>query len=261
MKKIWFILLVAMACQPKKSTEVAQLSATITPPLPALISIDAASQLVSNYLQHPKLNLHNYTLGGVFPVMDFTPDSTNEGILMWYCFDAATRQVFMAVENYAHYDTANLPKHPIQPVLQKPETSFTYSGASPAEKDVKTFILSQKVTGTSSTIDNASVARYVNSFDSLMQKTVDAAGESYQKYPFNYFIWGDDYNTFVSWAGKDGFIRYYLAYGEQYKSNRVRIVLTATDKDGNTKTGGEQLLNTGDGQGLQSGWPPPPPIL
>lgn len=248
-------MLVAVACQSKKTTEVSQLTEPASPP--ALISIDDASLLISDYLRNSRIDISNYSLGGVLPVADFTPDATNEGLLMWYCFNATTKQLFMAVEPYQHYDTANLPRTPIQPVLRMPETTFLYTGASPSEKDVKEFILNQKITGTSSDIDNAMVTRYVNSFDSLMNTYTDEVGKVYQAYPFNYFIWGADYKTFASWAGKDGFIRYYLGYGEQYKPNRIRIVLIATDKDGNTITGGMEL-NDGGGQGLQTGWPPPP---
>jgi hypothetical protein len=259
MKKALLLLLITAACQPKQTTtEASQLMASA--PKPALITIDNASELISNYLMHPRIELRNYTLGGAFPVADFTPDVGNEGLLMWYCFDALSKQVFMAVEPYVHYDTAKLPQAPIQPVLRKPESTFLYNGPSPSKNDVMTFLLDQKLTGPSTELDNATATRYVKSFDSLMSKTIDDRGEPYQKYPFNYFIWGADYKTFVSWAGADGYIRYYLAYGEKYKSNRIRIVLFATDKDGNTKTGIQLHENSG-GQGLQNGWPPPPPII
>jgi hypothetical protein len=257
MKKIWMIVLVALTgCQAKKSTTEA-LQQAIPLSEQTLISIDDASLLISDYLTNSRVDLSSYTLGGVLPVADFIPDEKNEGLLMWYCFDAATKQLFMAVEPYQHYDTANLPKAPVQAALKKPETTFLYTGASPTEKNVKDFILNQKITGPSTRIDNALVSRFVTSFDSLMQKTTDGAGVTYQKYPFNYFIWGTDYKTFVNWAGKDGFIRYYLGFGERYKPNRIRIILIATDKDGNTKTGTLELYDDG-GQGLQNGWPPPP---
>ncbi|MCW5910122.1 MAG: hypothetical protein KIT62_03560 [Cyclobacteriaceae bacterium] len=256
MKRLWLIVVVAMACQAKKTTtEVLQLSVPAAPP--ALISIDTASQIISDYLTNPRIDLSQRALGGVFPVSDFTPDAKNEGLLMWYCFDAAAKQLFMAIEPYLHYDAEKLPRYPIQLILRRPVNTYLYNGASPTEKDVKDFLLNQKLIGTSADIDNATATRYVKSFDSLMNTMVDASGQRYQEYPFNYFIWGADYKTFISWAGADGYIRYDLAFNDKDKPNRVRIVLIATDKDGNTVTGAQGFKEPG-GQGIQNGWPPPP---
>ncbi|MBX2899811.1 MAG: hypothetical protein KF775_09170 [Cyclobacteriaceae bacterium] len=259
MKKPVFILLaVLVACQAKKTdTETQSVAATAAAPS-FFIALDPASQMISDYLVHPTLDLSRYTLGGVFPVSDFMPDNKNEGLLMWYCFDTSRKQIFMAIEPLHHYDTASLPKAPLQAILKKPEQTFLYTNPSPAPADVKDFILNQKLTGASANLGQAVAARYVKSFDSLMQKTQDAAGKSYQKYPLNYFIWWNDYKTFVSWAGTDGYIRYYYGFDEGHTPNRIRIVLIAADKNGNTITGAQARSEDGGGEGLQNGWPPPP---
>ena len=258
MKRVYVLALLALACQTKKtSTDVSQL---MTPaPTKALISLDTASQIIADYLTQSRISLSQYTLGGVFPVSDFTPDASNEGVLMWYCFNASTKKIFMVVEPYTHYDTSKLPSQPIQPFLRQPENWFTYVGPAPTEKDVKTFLLNQKEIGASRALDNATAVRYVNSFDSLMNRTLDEGAQRYQKYPFNYFIWGADYKTFVTWPGTKGYVRYYLAYNEEHTPNRIRIVLMAADQDGNTITGkGISTNGSSSGQGLQNGWPPPP---
>lgn len=199
--------------------------------------------------------------GGSFPASAFRVASTNQGILLWYCFKGGNNpQMFLALEQLKDYDPANMPTAPISNELLVPSTVFrsNLKGAT-GPGAVRDFLESQ--TGDLpgwTTLASSDVNRYILSADSLFNLATDSNGERYNRYMFGFFSARHEagYNSFLDRAGENGFIRYYFGYDEKDRPNRIRIILMAANSMGVNKS----FSRTSDDPGgsLQRSWPPPP---
>jgi hypothetical protein len=223
------------------------------------VTLDEAAVYISDFVRMPAIaNLAGYTLGGTYPVrhLKIAPDSV--GIIFWFCFKPKAKEIFPAVEQLKNLDTSNLPKQPSGKWLIRPDAPFkNIMGSSNSAAAVKSFLNNHSVTlNTASKIESKSVMQYVQSFDSLLATMPDNNKEKYNKYPLSIFMENSkkEFDHFLSRAGKNGYIRYYLGYDENEKPNRIRVILIAADSLGRNIT---TLKNANDAV-LQKSVPPPP---
>ncbi len=226
---------------------------------------DSAALLVSNLLAIPNLNktVATYGGGGTFPASLFQVSTENAGIIFWYGFDARKKEIFLALEQLKSYDVHNMPTHPMSKTLYRPLTTFKNTVTGQPEKTTVKNNLARQVISDNGvvTIDNVTLTRHMNSFDSLLARMPDANGERYNKYLFSFFHDKRDglFETFTGQGGKNGLVRYYFGYDEHDVPNRIRVVLIAVDANGRnvTAANGAARTNGDDGLTLQRSWPPP----
>jgi hypothetical protein len=265
------ILLVACSGNKKPTTETVVSDALLQAPAPVpaidlfkrshKIPFDSAALLVSDALNNESLNkvLSSYSFGGTFPVKLFRISPDSSGIILWSSFKGGKKpEFYLALEQLKSYDTTNLPKAPTSKNLARPLLLFKNTMMKPYNtSSVKKFIESQTIAKNGATsIDNASVVKNINSFDSLMAAMPDGNGKKYNEHPFSYFRESTDgtFSKFLDQAGPNGFVRYYFAFDEKEKPNRIRVILVAVDAIGKNITsinGSEALI-------LQKSVPPPP---
>lgn len=283
MKKNLFVLVLSIfllaACSGNKkpTAETAVTDALLEAPAPApvddlakrshKIPFDSAALLVSDALNNASLNkvLTSYSFGGTFPVKLFRVSPDSSGIILWSCYKGGKKpEFYLALEQLKSYDTTNLPKAPTSKNLMRPQFLFKNTMARPyTTPAVKKFIENQVIPRNGATsIDNASVVKNINSFDSLMAAMPDGSGKKYNEHPFSYFRESTDgtFSKFLDQAGANGFVRYYFAFDEKEKPNRIRVILVAVDAAGKniTRTAATATTSAGDALILQKSIPPPP---
>lgn len=231
------------------------------------IPFDSAALLVSNAFNMASVNkiLSSYTFGGTFPAKLFRVSPDSSGIILWSCFKGGKQpEYFLALEQLKSYDVYNLPKAPTSKNLAKPLSLFKNADANLSTAPAaKTFIENHAIARNGATsIDNATVVRNIKSFDSLMAATPDRNGKKYNEHPFAYFRESTDgvFSKFLDQAGPNGFVRYYFAYDETEKPNRIRVVLVAVDAAGKNITRASANGRTSEDEALflQKSVPPPP---
>jgi len=228
--------------------------------------LDSAAILVSDMLLIPTLNkmANSFAAGGTFPARLFRVSPDSSGIILWYGFDPHSREVFLALEQLKNYDVANMPKYPTASKLVRSASIFTRTITSPVDRlSIKTQFQNERITDNEvQSIDNATLRKRMNSFDSLLRTMPDGKGEKYNQYLFSFFHDSRDgtFDNFLDQAGRNGYVRYYFGYDERDKPNRIRVILVAVDADGRNVTSinaGGRTNDEGDGVTLQKSWPPP----
>jgi hypothetical protein len=275
---VFSIVLFAACSGTKKPTaETAAANALLQTPAPTpvvdlakrshKIPFDSAALLVADALNNTALNklLTSYSFGGTFPVKLFRVSPDSSGIILWSCFKGGKKpEFYLAIEQLKSYDTTNLPKAPTSKTLMRPQFLFKNAMSKPyTTPAVKRFIENQIIPKNGATsIDNASVVKNISSFDSLMAAMPDGSGKKYNEHPFSYFRESTDgtFSKFLDQAGANGFVRYYFAFDEKEKPNRIRVILVAVDAAGKniTKTAATAATSGGDALILQKSIPPPP---
>ncbi len=225
------------------------------------IPIKEAGILVSGILNQPVLKKipSTYTLGGTFPAKLFQLHPDSSAIILWFCFKGGAKpELFLALEQLKKYDSANLPIHPTSSKLSRPQIPFKdTNGTHNTPTEIERYIERHSITNNVSIpIANALAQRYISSFDSLMNTMRDSQGVKYNKYPFSIFEENStrDLKRFVDQAGANGFVRYYFAFDDKEKPNRIRIVLVAVTAAGKNIT----KIGTADALILEKSVPPPP---
>lgn len=261
---VFLVLLLAnAACTPKKQTETSTQSLLRTP-LDSIalakhnhqISFDSAALLISDLYTIPALgNLATtYALGGTFSVNSFNVGKDSSGVMLWSCFKPGPApELFLALERLKQYDNRNPPATPVSKTLSRPDFTFRDNNPQHDAPAIRQYLETQVISKNGSTpIDEATVLRHIHSFDSL-QATLP---EKYNAYPFSYFQRNDDgvFEKFLDQARPNGFVRYYFGYDERKETNRIRVILVATDESGRNiirTAGGDAVL-------MEYAWPPPP---
>jgi len=228
---------------------------------------DSAALLVSDMLAIPALNkmAGSFAAGGTFPVELFRVSPDSSGIIFWYGFDPDKKEVFLALEQLKNYDVYHLPTGPTGATLIRSASTFTSAVTTPFDRaSVKSHLQNETITNNEiEEIDNVTLRRHMNSFDSLLSTMPDNKGEKYNEYLFSFFHDSKDgtFEQFLSQAGKNGYVRYYFGYDEHDTPNRIRVILVAVDEQGKNITGtnaGGRTNSGDDGLTLQRSYPPPP---
>lgn len=228
---------------------------------------DSAAVLVSDMLAIPALNkmAGTFAAGGTFPAELFRVSPDSSGIILWHGFDPATNEIFLSLEQLKSYDVYNLPKRPTGKKLIRSSSTFKSAATKQFDRtSVETYLRNEVITDNRvEEIDNATLQKHMNSFDSLLSTMPDSNGEKYNQYLFNFFHDNRDgtFEKFLDQAGKNGYVRYYFGYDEKDKPNRIRVILVAVDAQGRNVTSintNGRTNDDGDGLTLQKSWPPPP---
>ena len=144
---------------------------------------DSAVILVSDMLAIPALNkmAGTFAAGGTFPAELFRVSPDSSGIILWHGFDPATNEVFLSLEQLKSYDVYNLPKQPTGRKLIRSSSTFKSAAANQFDRtSVKTYLRNEVINdNTTEEIDNATLQKHMNSFDSLLSNMPDSKGEKY----------------------------------------------------------------------------------
>jgi hypothetical protein len=229
-------------------------------------SLDNAAGIVVDLFKETDLKTaaKDYGIGGDFPVKIFRDihDQCNSkdscGIALWFCFDKANKQLFVAAEaTPQQYDYKRMPKYPAGKTY-RPVRIFPYPWTDYDDAALKSYIkyeVNKPLLGQAVEISDSLVRIYIDDFRTAFGK--------HSQYSFSFFAENakNELDHCISQAEPNGFIRYYFGYQAQHPQsrrampNKIRVVLVAADQDGdNVVDGSARAVDPI----VQSSWPPPP---
>jgi hypothetical protein len=189
------------------------------------------------------------------------PPKWFNGIMAWFCWNDADPVTyppfFLAFEQHDSYRRDARTEHTDMEYLMRPKSTFTFPGGN-----VRDFLTNHQIDV--SEYDDAEITREevwklsANFFAKFPRNPIN--GEHFNPYPYGFFENKSlqDFKAFYMQPNVK-FIRYYFGYDKSAdceKSNRIRLVLVAVDKDG------KNLFNDNGGVWmLQHSWPPPPYVV
>lgn len=226
--------------------------------------LEDAVKLISSFLNNDTLGQFaiKYGLGGEFPISLLEVGKDKVGIALWYCFDPASQEIFLALEQFDEYPLSgrNLYTLPITTSLGRAENVFKYPpGTNNDFKSTLDFVKENHRTTQPSgkKIGRGDVETFMTNFNEIQTKD---GSKLYAKYGFAFVTENEKYELekFREKATSAGFVRYYFGYeverGKNHRlKNKIRLILIACDEDGKPFS-----LTSPDALILQSTWPPPP---
>lgn len=205
--------------------------------------------------------IFNYHLGGTFtrPTFDKlvnVPDFS--GIMLWFCYDDATAQIFLAIESKTNFV---YPKKDEQAVANLQPIGTGMNG----NLFIPTQFFGQKIDDVTEVFLRSHTLSGPTTDDELDLVSVGTLNKKFlghpllgphQKYGHAYFEnTNNEVVDFINQADVR-YIRYYFGYDSMDKPNYIRVILVPVDRKG--KSIEIKLDRVTGADLLQKSWPPPP---